>query len=118
MLSNKIKVYGTLQSPVHALNLNSVMQAIEESFTSPYIIAVDACLGTHIGCVALSEGGLVPGAGVNKMLTPSSIGQLSITGIVGSCHGNTLNTLSTVRLNSVVELAEIISEAIVKSLSP
>ncbi len=109
-----ISVYGTLEKPVHALNLRDIAKEISEKYPNPYIIAVDACLGTHIGSVTLSEGSIVPGAGVNRKL--NAIGNLSITGIVGSCHGNTLNTLSTVRLFSVMTLADIISSAIAESL--
>lgn len=111
---DRLCVYGSLENPVHALNLREVVEEIHLKHPEPYIIAVDACLGVHIGSVTLSEGSIVPGAGVNRSLT--AVGQLSITGIVGSCHGNTLNNLSTVRLNSVVNLAEIISTALGDSL--
>ncbi len=111
---SRLCVYGSLESPVHALNLRDAVEEIKLKYSDPYIIAVDACLGTHIGSVTLSEGSIIPGAGINRSL--SAVGQLSITGIVGSCHGNTLNNLSTVRLNSVVNLAEIISTALADSL--
>lgn len=114
-LGDRVSVYGTLESPVHALNLREVVEKINKSHANPYIIAIDACLGTHIGSVTLSEGSLVPGAGLNKTL--SAVGQLAITGIVGSCHGNTLNNLSTVRLGSVISLSEIISTALENSLT-
>lgn len=114
VLGNRISVYGTLEHPVHALNLREVVDKINQSHLSPYIIAVDACLGTHIGSVTLSEGSITPGEGINKHLT--AVGQLSITGIVASCHGNTLNNLSTARLGNVVALADIISSALAESL--
>jgi putative sporulation protein YyaC len=110
-LGGSIKVFGTLENPVHALNLHEITEDIRQSMSKPYIIAVDACLGTHIGCVTLSEGSLKPGSGVNNPL--GSVGQLAITGIVGSCHGNAMGNLSTVRLNSVVTLSEIISKALI-----
>lgn len=114
MLGEKISVLGTLENPVHALNLKTTIDTISQSTSDPYIIAVDACLGTHIGSVTLSEGSVVPGAGVNRAL--SAVGNLAITGIVGSCHGNTLTNLSTVRLREVITLAEIISSALAESL--
>ncbi len=115
LFGSRLAVYGTLEQPVHALNLKQIVEEINIKYNNPYIIAVDACLGTHIGSVTLAEGSLIPGAGVNRSL--SAVGQLSITGIVGSCHGNTLNNLSTVRLNSVMTLADIISSALAGSLA-
>ena len=112
---SRLTVMGTLEKPIHALNLKESVKKINSLVKNPYIIAVDACLGTHIGSVTLSEGSLIPGAGVNKAL--SAVGQLSITGIVGSGSGNTMSNLSTVRLNSVIALSDIISSAIAKSLS-
>lgn len=114
IFGGKISVFGTLESPVHALNLKETIDNIGSISPKPYIIAVDACLGTHIGSVTLSEGSVVPGAGVNRALT--AVGNLAITGIVGSCHGNTLTNLSTVRLNEVIALSEIISSALAESL--
>ncbi len=114
IFGSRLNVYGTLEKPVHALNLHEIVSEINSLYSDPYIIAVDACLGTHIGSVTLSEGSIIPGAGVNRCL--AAVGQLSITGIVGSCHGNTLNNLSTVRLNSVMNLSYIISEALAGSL--
>ena len=64
--------------------------------------------------MTLSEGSVVPGAGVNKTL--DAVGNLAITGIVGSCHGNTLTNLSTVRLREVIALSEVISSALAESL--
>jgi putative sporulation protein YyaC len=109
---SKISVYGTLEHPVHALNLTETLTHIRHD---SFLIAVDACLGVHIGSVTLSEGSLLPGAGVNNSLP--AVGHLSITGIVGSSHGNALNNLSTAKLGKVLELSDIISEALCTSLN-
>ena len=35
-------VYGTLQAPVHALNLKKVIEDIHNTFEDPFIIGIDA----------------------------------------------------------------------------
>ena len=45
----KYYVYGSLHSPVHAVNLKATLQDIYRSFDDPYIIAIDAALGAKIG---------------------------------------------------------------------
>ena len=38
-------VYGTLQFPVHAKNLDKTMELIYKFHKNPFIIAIDSCLG-------------------------------------------------------------------------
>lgn len=45
-LIKNIHVFGTLDEPVHAKNLPETIQQVEETFHNPYIIAVDAALGS------------------------------------------------------------------------
>lgn len=63
-----ISVRGTLSEPVHAANLAENLELINSSYRHPFVLAVDASLGTHehIGYVTLSEGPLRPGLGVKK----------------------------------------------------
>ena len=46
-----IHIYGTLDAPVHALNLESTLSGIKKRHPSALILAVDASLGSqkHIG---------------------------------------------------------------------
>lgn len=107
-----IAVYGTLESPVHALNLEDTIRSIHQSYESPFIIAIDASLGTreHIGYATLSHTPLVPGKGVNKKLP--AIGNLSITGIVNVAGFPNSVLLQSTRLHTVMTLATCISNAI------
>ncbi|SFQ25728.1 putative sporulation protein YyaC [Caldicoprobacter faecalis] len=75
-------VYGTLENPVHAKNLHSTLSTIKTNHKRPFIIAVDACLGSHekVGCIIVDKGPIVPGAGVNKKLPKA--GDMYIIGIV------------------------------------
>ena len=56
--SEFIRVYGTLDEPVHAKNLVSVMERIEKRYSNPFIISIDACLGKskNVGCIFVDKG--------------------------------------------------------------
>lgn len=104
-------VYGNLSYPVHALNLKDVIDTIQTNHENPYIIAVDASLGSsaHIGYATVSDYPMAPGKGVNKKLPV--IGDLSITGIV-NVSGQHPNLLQNTRLFTVMQLANCIAESI------
>ena len=76
------ELYGTLDEPVHAMNLESTLIEINDRVSKPFIIGIDACLGqlSSVGCVQLGPGPVRPGAGVNKELPP--VGDIHMTGIV------------------------------------
>ena len=68
-------VYGTLDQPVHAVNLRDTLDDIERTFRDPFIIAVDACLGqlASVGSVQLCEGPVKPGRASTNSFRPSAI---------------------------------------------
>lgn len=107
--TKNVFVYGTLKDPVHALNLEDTISYIYHTHKNPYIIAIDASLGSkqHLGFITLSEGALKPGAGVRKDL--SDIGNISITGIVNISGVSEVLLLQTTRLNVVMSMADYIS---------
>ncbi|MBE6065644.1 spore protease YyaC [Clostridium cochlearium] len=109
-------IFGNLESPVHAKNLNQVLKYINKKFDDPYIIAVDACLGhiQNIGKVFVENKPLKPGSAVNKDLP--SIGNLSITGIVNISGALEFMVLQNTRLFTVMQLAELISNGIYHSV--
>lgn len=102
-------VYGTLDTPVHALNLAETVDKIKEKHPDNCIIAIDASLGSrdHLGFVTLKNGSIQPGAGVRKTLT--TVGDISITGIVNACGVLDHVALQTTRLSTVMALADCIS---------
>lgn len=111
---NQMTVYGTLQDPIHAINLKESIYHIKQSHQRPFIIAVDASLGkkTSIGQLVVKKGALKPGAALNKMLP--SIGDLHIAGIVNVGGFMEYNVLQNTRLALVVEMAKTIANAINK----
>lgn len=110
------KIYGTLENPVHAMNLEDTIEQIYSTYTNPYIIAIDAALGVqnHIGYATISPTSILPGKGVQKKLP--AIGDLSITGIVNlsGFTGNAL--LQSTRLCTVMKLSKMIAGGICYAL--
>ena len=94
-----IFVYGTLSSPVHALNLEKISSLIKKFHPHALVIAIDASLGQkkHLGYVTIGNGALYPGAGVQKNLPP--VGDIHITGIVNIAGMLEHLTLQTTRLH-------------------
>ncbi|MBU4534126.1 MAG: spore protease YyaC [Eubacteriales bacterium] len=113
---NLFSVYGTLEEPVHATNLEQVMAVIRETYQNPYIIAVDACLGNqeNIGYVNIVDGPLKPGAGVKKTLP--SVGELHITGVVNVGGFMEYMILQSTRLNIVMQIAHVITDGIKQTI--
>lgn len=102
------KVYGTLDRPVHATNLQETLHSIRREYENAFIIAVDACLGRaeNIGCINICEGALKPGAGVKKDLP--AVGDIHITGVVNVSGFMEFTILQNTRLNVVMRLADAI----------
>ena len=87
-------VYGTLNTPVHALNLEQSLRHIQKYHSKALVIAIDASLGAkkHLGYITIGNGSLYPG-----FLHPL--------------------TLQTTRLATVIDLAETITGAILEIFS-
>jgi putative sporulation protein YyaC len=110
--SSTVKVYGSLESPVHAKNLNDKIREINSSHDKPLILAVNACLGKveHVGFINVCKGSIIPGSGVSKDLPP--VGDVSVKGIVNMGGFMDLMVLQNTRLGMVMKMAEIIASAI------
>jgi putative sporulation protein YyaC len=110
-------VFGTLDEPVHAMNLSEKLEFIHELYNDPYIIAVDASLGqtSSIGCIQVASGPLKPGSGVNKQLP--SVGDMHMTGIVNVSGFMEYFVLQNTRLSLVMHMADVIADAIHNSLA-
>lgn len=109
---DKVHVFGNLDIPVHAKNLETVTNDIQQRYPNALIIAIDACLGTmqNVGSIAIGEGSIKPGAGVQKDLAP--IGHLHITGIVNFSSVMNMVVLQNTRLSVVMRMADTISSGI------
>ena len=105
-------IFGTLDRPVHAMNLDEYVNILQRFYRNDLVVAVDASVGhkEHIGYVTLGKGALKPGLGVSNELR--AVGDIFITGIVGSCGNYDPLMLQSVRLSVVMNLADCISSSI------
>ncbi|EMR06127.1 putative sporulation protein YyaC [Bhargavaea cecembensis DSE10] len=114
-----LPVFGTIEEPVHALNLKKVLGEIDGQYTDPLIVSIDACLGDahQIGSIIFNEGPLIPGYAIQNPLPG-----------VGACHFKAVvnhldphfpaDSLNNTRLDTVLRLAEITSGIIMDSVRP
>lgn len=112
LVSFPFQIVGTLDSPLHALNLEETVEKLKSSPDSPYIVAVDACLGNsnNIGQIIVHPGPLYPGKAVKKELPP--IGEVSIKAVVNIGGFMEYNVLQSTRLNLTFEMGKVISRAL------
>ncbi|RDI40882.1 spore protease YyaC [Falsibacillus pallidus] len=105
-------VYGTLEDPIHAVNLAEKLAMIEEKHPNPFVIGIDACLGRmkSVGVIQVGNGPVKPGAGVNKEL--QAVGNMHITGIVNVSGFMEFFVLQNTRLNLVLKMARTMSEGL------
>lgn len=109
-----VRVFGTLDEPVHAANLHQFLTRLREEASAPghVVVAVDACLGRteSVGCVSVRPGPLRPGTGVNKDLPP--VGDFHIMGVVNVGGFMEYFVLQNTRLSLVMRMAETIAEGL------
>lgn len=107
-----VYVYGTLENPVHAKNLDEIMKCISSQCEKPFVVAIDACLGQmdHVGYVGIGTGPIKPGSGVNKELAP--VGDMFVTGIVNFGGFMDFLVLQNTRLHEVMKIADLIASGI------
>ncbi|MCM3574887.1 spore protease YyaC [Mesobacillus subterraneus] len=105
-------VYGTLDDPIHAVNMDAKLAEIKEKHFNPFIIGIDACLGRlkSVGSIQVGDGPVKPGAGVNKELP--EVGNMHITGIVNVSGFMEFFVLQNTRLNLVLKMAKTIANGI------
>lgn len=108
-------IYGTIDDPIHSLNLDEKLEYIQKKHDNPFIIGIDACLGRYknIGNLEIGDGPVNPGSGVNKELTP--VGHIHITGTVNIGGFMEIVVLQNTRLNLVFRMAQTIAQGIYKA---
>ncbi|AVP55539.1 spore protease YyaC [Clostridium tetani] len=107
-----LPVFGTVENPIHALNIKVKMSEIASLYPNHNIIGIDACLGesNNIGFIQSRNYPIYPGKGVGKKLP--HVGNHSIVGIVDSTEINIFNN-NSIRLNFILNMAKSISHSII-----
>ncbi|MGG1652286.1 spore protease YyaC [Paenibacillus sp. NRS-1775] len=105
-------VYGTIDNPVHAKNLEETINIIPSNKT---IIAIDASLGelSDVEKISFIKGSIKPGAGVGKDL--GETGDYGIHGCVNvHKEGFEYMSLMNTRLSVVIKMAKDIASALIE----
>lgn len=108
-----LPIYGTIDSPIHALNIDSRLKEINNRHPNACIIGIDACLGElkSIGEIHTRDYAIHPGKGVGKSLP--DVGMASIIGIVDSSDNSDFFSSRSIRLSLVLDMAKVISKGII-----
>lgn len=111
--ASALPVYGTLDEPLHARNLNNCIETIKKQHPGCTEIAIDASLANadDLGMVKLFQGALQPGKALARRLEP--VGHFYITGIVASQDDKPkLGRSSFGSIRHVYHMARLISDAV------
>lgn len=105
-------IYGTLEKPVTAANIEETVKFVEMVHGGKPVIAVDAAVGRadSIGEIRIYDDGIYPGLAAGKVL--SKVGTHSIIGVVEEKSYFGANLLLSTRFGLVSELAETIALAV------
>lgn len=105
-------IYGTLNHPITAKEVEYVKKHVKIMHPSSMIIAIDAAVGAKedVGILRFLDKGLKPGLGVNKNLC--AIGDASIIGVVAQKSEQNYSLYNLTRLNFIYKMAEVISGGI------
>jgi len=115
--SPEFDLYGTLESPVHALNVDETLARIHAQLRSPFIIGIDACLGqaSSVGYIHLGSGPVCPGSGVGKTITP--VGDIHMTGVVNVGGFMEYMVLQNTRLHVVMHMSDVIARSVYRAVA-
>lgn len=111
-----LPVYGTVASPIHALNIDKKLIEIKDIHSHSTIIGIDACLGdsNSIGELHVRDFPIHPGKGVGKVLP--DVGDASIIGIVDSSDISEVFTNRSIRLSLIMDMSKVIVDALFHAL--
>lgn len=111
-------VLGTLDSPIHAMNITEKLSNLPSDKT---VICVDASTTDnydHIGTFTVIKGSIIPGKGMGKDL--GKFGDYSIIGPTSirlkNDNGLTFDAMRNVRLSMIVRMAKDTTSAIIDNI--
>lgn len=105
-------IIGTLDDPIHAVNIAENIKRVKEKYPGFFIIAIDATLGhqCELYKVAIEFGTIHPGRGCGKDLP--EIGDMKVIGNVDSIEHSDVFTIRAIRLSMVMGMAETIASGL------
>lgn len=116
-LAGEVNIYGTLEHPVHAGNLEETVTTINKQHPHAFVIGIDASLGraNKVAHISVNNFPVKPGEAVEKPLP--NVGHISITGIVNKRSLTPLFTVKDTRLFLVMSMARVTAHFVKRALS-
>ncbi|MBV7275350.1 spore protease YyaC [Clostridium sp. PL3] len=107
-------VYGTIEHPIHAINLEDFLIKIKNNHPNGFFIGIDACYSdkSSLFQIHLRDYPIHPGTGTNKILP--SVGDISIVGIIAINDNDAY--LHEIRLKDVLFMANKIADILIESV--
>ncbi len=107
---NNIEVYGTLEEPISAINLEKTVTQIYKKYQHPCMIAIDSAFGREdkVGTILVSDSKMQCGKGTGKNMI--KIGDISIKAVVAKdlkMPRYNFSNLQNTSLGSIMKLADI-----------
>lgn len=107
---NNIKVYGTLEEPISAVNLEKKVREIYKTYQHPCIIAIDSAFGREdkIGTIFVTDTKMQCGKATGKNII--KVGDISIKGIIAKdlkMPKYNFSSLQNASLGNIMKLANI-----------
>lgn len=115
---NDIEIWGTLEKPLHAKNINKVIKKIKQDNSDDVCtIVVDACLDTYdsVGNIRVSKSPSQPHSWIKKNI--SKVGDFYINMVVNVGGFREFQVLQSTKLSVVLKGADLIADAITEALS-
>lgn len=118
LLKTKYKIngfiYGDLDNSVNAKNLKETIKKIKNNHPKSPIVLIDAILGEvdEVGQIKFYKSGAIPGGEFNS---GTMVGDYSILAVVNAKGMDSLNFIKSVRLKTVVGMAEFVAESIFRA---
>lgn len=110
-----IPVFGTLKETVNAKNVKETIDYIKKVYDNPFIIVIDACVGSNcgnVGNIIVCNEPIKPGSALNKDLP--KVGDICILGTVNISSNFDFLVLQNTRLNTVYEMAIRIANGLIE----
>lgn len=99
-------VIGTMENPVHALNLHDTINYIIDRYRDKRVVAIDASVGSrkNLFTIKVGEGPLRPGLGCGKSLP--QVGDMYIKGIICESYEFTPYDMDCVDIEDVYSIVD------------
>ncbi|MBO5926245.1 MAG: spore protease YyaC [Clostridia bacterium] len=113
-LQGKAYVYGSLECPITAKEINVIYNTAKLLHPKSKLLVIDAAVGdkNDVGRIKLSDYGIKPGKGIQKDL--ALIGDVSIIGIISDKNNSKYTIFNETRFSLVKKISDVIVDGILK----